>query len=419
MKLIVVGAGQGGSNIADEFVSMGEWVWENRGIRIFTGSDQDPISKGVFAINLGAGDLYGLKHIPQTSEHTVLMGNSDEFRGRGAGKINANGAEQARKDSKKIISTIRDFGDVPGADAILVIATAAGGTGSGSIGVIVDELKQNFNKPVYAMVVLPFAYQYDDPDTMVNTGTCLKRVLENSLADAVFLIDNQKFVRSNDTTSSNYGEINSRIAQSFMDVLCVGEEIDQRFVGEVLDANDLITMLHGPTAIGVGQASIPVKQQSGFFSKFYQKNEVQDHFSDSKIQMERAKNVLTRTLADLSIDCDHREESNTIYDAQYVLGLFSAPSGETTQEIIEMMDSNLAEQAPGAGRRKGTYPGRTSETISITVIMSNLGKGAAMDKVEFFYRSAVDAIAAKEDQQGARNQLWNQTNRVAAQLPNL
>jgi hypothetical protein len=70
----------------------------------------------------------------------------------------------------------------------------------------------------------------------------------------------------------------------------------------------------------------------------------------------------------------------------------------------------------------GLLPGlvrRTSETVSITVIMSNLGKGAAMDKVEFFYRSAVDAIAAKEDQQDARNQLWNQTNRVAAQLPNL
>ena len=78
--------------------------------------------------------------------------------------------------------------------------------------------------------------------------------------------------------------------------------------------------------------------------------------------MERAKNVLTRTLADLSIDCEHHEESGTSYDAQYVLGLFSAPSDETTQEIIEMMDSSLAEQVPGAGRRKGTYPGRTSET---------------------------------------------------------
>ena len=135
--------------------------------------------------------------------------------------------------------------------------------------------------------------------------------------------------------------------------------------------------------------------------------------------MERAKDVLTRTLADLSIDCEHRDESSTMYDAQYVLGLFAAPSNETTQEIVEMMDSNLAEQVPGAGRRKGTYPGRTSETVSISVIMSNLGKGAAMEKVEFFYRSAVDAIAAKEDQQGVRNQLWNQTNRVAAQLPNL
>ena len=27
MKLVVVGTGQGGSNIADEFVALGEWVW--------------------------------------------------------------------------------------------------------------------------------------------------------------------------------------------------------------------------------------------------------------------------------------------------------------------------------------------------------------------------------------------------------
>ena len=53
MKLVIVGAGQGGSNIADEFVAMGKWVWKNRRIRIFTGDDEDPLSKGVFAVNLG------------------------------------------------------------------------------------------------------------------------------------------------------------------------------------------------------------------------------------------------------------------------------------------------------------------------------------------------------------------------------
>ena len=54
MKLVVVGAGQGGSNIADEFAAMGEWVWKNRRVRIFTGDERDPIYKGVFAVNLGA-----------------------------------------------------------------------------------------------------------------------------------------------------------------------------------------------------------------------------------------------------------------------------------------------------------------------------------------------------------------------------
>ena len=53
-----------------------------------------------------------------------------------------------------------------------------------------------------------------------------------------------------------------------------------------------------------------------------------------------------------------------------------------------MMDNSLSELAPGAGRRKGTYPGRVSDTISFTVIISNIGSGAAMDKVEFFYTEA-------------------------------
>ncbi len=91
MKLVIVGAGQGGSNIADEFVALGKWVWKNRRIRIFTGDDEDPLSKGVFAVNLGAGDLYGLNHIPQTDDHTILLGTTDEFRGRGPARSTPTG----------------------------------------------------------------------------------------------------------------------------------------------------------------------------------------------------------------------------------------------------------------------------------------------------------------------------------------
>ena len=418
MKLVVVGTGQGGSNIADEFVVLGKWVWKNRRIRIFTGRENDPISKGVFAINLGAGDLYGLKHIPQTEDHTILLGTTDEFRGRGAGKVNADGAEQSRRDSRKIVATIRDHGDVPTADAILVIATTGGGTGSGSVGVIVDLLKDAFKKPVYAMLVLPFANQYDDPDSMINTATCLKKVLENSQADAVFLVDNQKLVRSHDSMTYNYQQINAKIADSFMDILCVGEESDRRYIGELLDANDVIRILHGPTAIGVSEASVPKKSLS-LLERVKGNGTNGKHFAASKTQIERAQNVLNRALGELSIDCDYWNDGVPTYDAHHVLGLFAGPEEQATEEIVEMMDNLLSERVPGAGRRKGTYPGRTSDTISITVIISNLGRGAAIERIEMFYNEATRMMNEVRLNTMGREKRWEEAAKSAAMLPDL
>ena len=418
MKLVVVGTGQGGSNIADEFVAMGQWVWRNRRLRLFTGVNNDPIYQGVFAVNLGAGDLYGLQHIPQTDDHTILMGTTDEFRGRGAGKVNADGAEQARRNSRKITSAIRDYGDVYSADAILVIGTTAGGTGSGSVGVIIDMLKEEFKKPVYAMLVLPFEHQYDEPDSVINTATCLKKVVDNSMADAVFLVDNQKFVRKNESIGFNFQMINRRIADSFMDVLCVGEETDRRFIGEVLDANDVIRVLHGPTAIGVSHSQIP-HRKPGLLDRFVANGHNAKHFSVSKAQIERAQTVVNQALAELSLDCEYVEDGKVMYDAQHVLGLFSGPSGEATDEIVEMMDSTFAERVPGAGRRKGTYPGRTSDTISVTVLVSNLGEGAAIRKVEWFYREATRMLGDSRDKKRTREDKWEETSRLADLLPNL
>ena len=418
MKLVIVGAGQGGSNIADEFVAMGKWVWKNRRIRIFTGDDEDPLSKGVFAVNLGAGDLYGLNHIPQTDDHTILLGTTDEFRGRGAGKVNADGAEQARRGAHKIGSPIRDNGDVPSADAMMVIATTAGGTGSGSVGVIVDLLKEAFKKPVYALLVLPFENQYDDPDSMVNTATCLKRVMDNSSADAVFLVDNQKFVRGNQTMTYNYETMNRKIADSFMDILCVGGETDRRYIGEVLDANDVIRILRGPTAIGISHTTIP-KKQTSLLGRFRSAAPKSNHFSVAKNQIERAQNVLHQALGELSIDCELWESGEAHYDAQNVLGLFSGPADEATEEIVEMMDNTLAERVPGAGRRKGTYPGRVSDTISFTVIISNIGEGSAMDRIETFFTDATRMLGEVQHKREGREKQWESASKAAAKLPNL
>lgn len=415
MKLVVVGTGQGGSNIADEFVALSKWVWKNRRIRIFTGGRNDPLSTGVFAVNLGAADLYGLQHIPQTDNHTILLGTTDEFRGRGAGKVNADGAEQARRGEKKIMTTVRDYGDVYSADAILVCATTAGGTGSGSVGVIVDLLKDAFKKPVWALLVLPFENQYDDPDSMVNTATCLKRVLHNSKADAVFLVDNQKFVKKGAEVGVNLSQINRRIADSFVDLLCVGEETERRYIGEVLDANDVIRIVQGPCAIGVSQTDVPKKPS--FLSGIFKNGAGSNHFSQSKARVERAQNVVHQALAELSIDCEVERNGQTYYDAANVLGLFSGPAREATEEIIEMMDNCFADRVPGAGRRKGTYPGRTSDTIAVTTIVTNLGEGAAMEKVEWFTERATHMLVTVKEKRESREKAWEVATRLSDNVP--
>jgi tubulin-like protein CetZ len=418
MKLVVVGAGQAGSNIADEFVSMGQWVWENRRIRIFTGRVRDPLYKGVFAVNLGAADMYGLKHIPRTADHSILLGTTDEYRGRGAGKVNVDGALEARRGAKKITGAITDQGDVYSADAILVIASTAGGTGSGAIGVIVDLLKDEFKKPVYGMLVLPFQNQYNDPDSVVNTATCLKRMLTESKADAVFLVDNQKFVRKSESMGINYAQINRKIADSFMDILCVGEEQDSRYIGEVLDANDVIRILKGPTAIGMSYAKVPVKSRS-LWSRVRGNGTKVASFAAAKEQIERAHNVLSQALAELSVDCHHQEDGKTLYDAGAVLGLFSGPSHEATEEIVAMVDNYLAELVPGAVRRKGTYPGRTSDTIGVSVIISNIGRGAALEQVEWFYQEAVKMVGKVKDKRETISKHWEQAGKSAIELPSL
>ena len=417
MKLVVVGCGQGGSNIADEFVGLNKWVWKNRGIRLFTGDRHDHLARGVFAINLGAADLYGLRNIPQTADHTILLGTTDEFRGRGSGKVNTDGAEQARRGTTTIASTIRDYGDVYSADAILVTATTAGGTGSGSVGVIVDLLKDAFKKPVYAMLILPFENQYNDPDSIVNTATCLKKVLHNSKADAVILVDNQKFVRKHAEARVNLEQINRRIVDSFMDLLCVGEETRTPYIGEVLDANDVIRILRGPTAIGISHTTVP--KPPNFLSRWLNSRGRRQHFAAAKAQIERAQNVVHQALSELSIDCEVKRNGRTLFDAQNVLGLFSGPSREATEEIIEMMDNCFSDRVPGAGRRKGTYPGRTSDTITVTVIMCNLGEGAAMDKVEWFSQQATRMLDEVREKREAREKHWELATKVADNIPDL
>ena len=97
MKLIVVGFGQCGGRVADEFARLNRRARSQRSIDIVT---------GVYAVNTDVADLSGLTGIRPDYQHRILIGGR-KTGGHGVGKINELGAEIAKEDGDKVIETIR------------------------------------------------------------------------------------------------------------------------------------------------------------------------------------------------------------------------------------------------------------------------------------------------------------------------
>jgi len=97
MKLVVIGLGQCGGRVADEFARLNKRARAHRGIEIITGA---------FAVNTDSADLSGLQNIKSDYQHRILIGGR-KTSGHGVGKINEMGAEIAREDADKVVDAIR------------------------------------------------------------------------------------------------------------------------------------------------------------------------------------------------------------------------------------------------------------------------------------------------------------------------
>ncbi len=249
MKLVVVGLGQCGGRIADEFSRLNSRAKSRRGMTVITGA---------FAVNTDAADLSGLSSISNDHRHRILIG-SRKTGGHGVGKINELGAEIAKEDADKIVDAVRTTKRFFETDAFLLIAGSAGGTGSGAISIISQHLKERYiDKPIWNLIVLPFEHEETTEErTVFNVATCLKSCY--SVADAVFLVDNQRYVRKDSSIQNNISKINGMIVEPFYNLLCAGEEKKSKYIGaKLLDAGDIIQTVVGWTVIGYGKTGAPL-----------------------------------------------------------------------------------------------------------------------------------------------------------------
>jgi len=370
MRLVVIGFGQCGGRIADEFARLNSRARSLRGLHIITGS---------YAVNTDIADLSGLHTIKANYDHRILIG-SRKTGGHGVGKINELGAEIAREDSDKIIETVRNSKYFPETDAFLLVASAAGGTGSGAISVMTQMIKERYiDKPVYNLIILPFEHEETTEDrTIYNVATCLKS--SYLVADAIFLVDNQRYAMKDSPISHNLARINSTIVAPFFNLLCAGEEKKPKYIGaKILDAGDIIQTLVGWTTLGYGRS-----HSSLLRSLFSMKRD----FRNKATETQRGIHALDSAVSGLSIKCNP-------LDAKRALYLVSAPAKEINVDLIKELGTSIKNMAPEVILRSGDYP-REKGNLDVTLVLSEMSD---VEKVRSYFTKAINVIAELKKRQ--------------------
>jgi cell division GTPase FtsZ len=259
------------------------------------------------------------------------------------------------------------------ADAFLVVGSAAGGTGSGVTPIMAKVLKERYmDKPVYALIVLPFEHEEEVEERAIyNAALCLKAV--SSVADAIILVDNQRYIRKDTSLKSNISRINELIVEPFYNLLCAGEEQKPKYIGtRMLDSGDIKYSLSGWTAIGFGvtrlpQGNLPWEKPASYMRKSQ--------------ETQKGIQVMDEAISEMSIACKPA-------DAGRALFLLTAPAKEMNVDLVKELCDFLKNIAPQAIIRNGDYP-RDKGRLGVTVVLSQLGDVA---KVREYYKKSAGLV---------------------------
>ena len=350
MKLVVFGFGRAGGRLADEFARINKSAGKGRGIRVVTDA---------FVADTDAGDLAALKQVKFDYQHRVLLG-ARQTSGHGLSGDNEQGAEIARDSTDALLDAVRADRQIFEADAFLIVAAAAGGTGSSTAVIATRAIKERYGTtPIYAMVTLPFRDELRvQTRAAYNTAVCLKSLY--AVADAVILQDNQKYAQREASLREDWNQLNQLMVAPFYNVLCVGEEKRARFVGaKMLDAGDLIQILSGWTA--VGRAALPMPR----FRLFRR----------SPLEEGRGVMAVDDAINALSVHC------RTV-DAARAAFLITGPPGQVDVTLVKEIGNHLRDLTARAMIRDGDYP-RQYGMLEVVVILSNLSD---VETVREYYR---------------------------------
>jgi len=218
------------------------------------------------------------------------------------------------------------------------------------------------------------------------------------VADAVFLVDNQRYVRKDFSLQTNITQINDMIVDPFYNLLCAGEEKKVRHVGaKTLDAGDIIQTLVGWTVLGHGAEQLPAFKFS-WFSDFRKKS----------VQTHKGIQAMDEALSELSLKCNPASSGRALY-------LLSAPAKEMNMDLVKELGDYLRDIAPNAIIRNGDYP-REKGSLDVTVVLSELSDA---EKVKRYYSHSLEFMQDARKRQAEVEEKLRELDDLSKDVPTL
>ncbi|QPV61934.1 cell division protein [Halosimplex litoreum] len=362
MKLALIGFGQAGGKIVDEFVA-----YERRaGLDIFSA----PV-----AVNTAKTDLHGLEHVP--TDNRVLVGQA-RVKGHGVGADNELGAEIAEQDIDEIQSAL-DGISVHEVDAFLIVAGLGGGTGSGGAPVLAKHLKRIYTEPVFGLGVLPA--KDEGGIYTLNAARSFQTFVRE--ADNVLVFDNDAWRKTGESMRGGYEAINREIVRRFGMLFGAGETVGNDRVAEsVVDSSEIINTLAGGGVSTVGYAAESVERSGdgGLFSRVDHRGGA-DGLDETNTTNRITSLVRKAALGRLTLPCD-------LSGTERSLLVVGGPPAHLNRKGIERGRSWLEEETGSMEVRGGDYPLPDSDTVAGAVLFSGVHK---VPRIKDLQRVAIEA----------------------------
>ncbi|WP_134671804.1 tubulin/FtsZ family protein [Halorussus marinus] len=356
MRVVTIGVGGAGGRIVDA-------------LRRDEASRSASYLAGVRALDTDVEALSELDGLPDEARRQFGHVETD---GTGTGGDRTAGVAAIETDLVEMRRAV-DAAITSDAAAILLVAGLAGGTGSGATAHLAEALREVYDRPIYAVSVLPAAHE-DVPRENAARGL---QALHGAV-DTQLVFDNDVWLDAGQSVDEQAEAVNRELAERLGALFSAGEAATGAAVGQrVVDANEVIATLDA----------------GGLATLGYARQEVQtDRQSDGSL-LERARGLLSSAEEDvdeveaikavettlrravrgrLTFDCPPDAASSGLL-------VVSGPPDWLHGEAIADGQSWLSAEIESAELRTGDAPVPDGDHLSVLVLLSGVRDAPRLD----------------------------------------